>query len=86
MKEKNLLFFVHSTVVRDIERLAPAHPRCQSLQTTGDLMSLVWTYSRLDFWSPIPYLHVMNNNTQGKILQQLQALPNFLPNSLENAR
>lgn len=26
---KNVLLFVHSTLVRDIERFAPAHPTCE---------------------------------------------------------
>ena len=39
----------------------------KSASPAGDLLSLVWACPRPE-QLPIPYLHVMNNNTQGKIL------------------
>ena len=42
-------------------------PGLKSASPAGDLLSLVWVCPRPERF-PIPYLQIMNNNTQGKIL------------------
>ena len=41
---------------------------------SGDLLSLVWACPRPE-WFLIPYIHVMNNNTQGRILHYSINIP-----------
>ena len=52
-------------------------PGLKSASPAGGLLSLVWACPRPERF-PIPYLHVMNNNTQGKILYY--TVPRIVPN------
>ena len=53
-------------------------PGLKSASPAGDLLSLVWACPRPERF-PILYLHVTNNNTQGKILYCSQSLIFFAP-------
>ena len=62
-----MLPIVHSTLDRGSEQLAPHPPSLRESRPRGHL-SLVWAYPSPGRF-PIPYLHVMDNNTQGGILR-----------------
>lgn len=76
-----MLSFVHSTLARDIDWLASAHPPYEeddlkSSQSAWRSTEPVLGLSRPERF-PIPYSHVIVNNNQGRMIYRYNTLSGF---------